>query len=55
MRTITSKSTGRTYWIDERGLAHQLDEEFIPDEDGSEAFGRMLERRAESGHWFGRD
>ena len=27
--------------------------DYIEDEDGSEAFARYLERRAESGSWFG--
>jgi hypothetical protein len=29
--------------------------DYIEDEDGSEAYARMLERRAEGGTWFGID
>ena len=48
---------GRDYEVDDQGVADEVipyEEEFIPDEDGSEAFARMLERRAEAGSWFGR-
>jgi hypothetical protein len=38
-------------WEDEP--VHQDWDEFIEDEDGSEAYARMLERRAEAGTWFG--
>jgi hypothetical protein len=31
------------------------DDYYIEDEDGSEAYARMLERRAEGGTWFGVD
>lgn len=29
--------------------------DYVEDEDGSEAYARMLERRAEAGSWFGRE
>lgn len=29
--------------------------DYVEDEDGSVAYARMLERRAENGSWFGRD
>jgi hypothetical protein len=31
------------------------DDYYIEDEDGSEAYARMLERRSEAGTWWGRD
>ena len=30
-------------------------DDYVEDEDGSEAYARMLERRAEAGTWWGRD